>query len=600
MAAFDLNSLYFLKNAAPKTSSFEEMVAPMGKGFELGRAYGENYRQNSLRNLIEQREKEGIPYDRLSNEAAKYDLGVANAMRNERRSSLEYNYRQSVAEFEQWRKNMARRICGLILQKGDEMNIPVEDFERVLEVAASYVATYDEALAQWLIGQAQTRRYNRARMNKPASQKDLKDHELDISRTMEAASHATGDGESDPRAIRFRTALMNAAKRLLQWKNQNPYDAVNNPEGRLIYKRMLSALVGLPNVSNLTDEQVTALVSNAPTDDSYGDNVQSIIDGMKKFNGSVPKVGTTAKPKVNLDSNNVTEGAETESVLPDKLWRVSDSGTGAHVVDEDKLANFASFVEDLSIEDADFRNKLKQAKVLLTKGTSIKDNDMKSQTFGPIIDTLKTKENEYKAYMKELRDLGIDNPEEAFSKFKKLFGARASMGTVIQFRNFNSFVNSYISNAPVTAISNGLLVGTPSYKPTLAEIQAAKNVHGDWNQGLRTIVMNTRLPFASQIASYGNEYDALYALGQDVQKQIRGLWNSVSKGLDSEEKEKLRKLYTDLFHIDKNAWSIIDGKNFPTGKEYDRQLEKMNKSTTKRGTSVDLSGTGNSYSDEDL
>lgn len=171
MAAFDLNSLYFLKNAAPKTSSFEEMVAPMGKGFELGRAYGENYRQNSLRNLIEQREKEGIPYDRLSNEAAKYDLGVANTMRNERRSSLEYNYKQSVAEFEQWRKNMARRICGLILQKGDELNIPMEDFERVLEVAASYVATYDEALAQWLLGQAQARRYNRARLNKPATQK---------------------------------------------------------------------------------------------------------------------------------------------------------------------------------------------------------------------------------------------------------------------------------------------------------------------------------------------------------------------------------------------------------------------------------------------
>ena len=171
MAAFDLNSLYFLKNAAPKTSSFEEMVAPMGKGFELGRAYGENYRQNSLRNLIEQREKEGIPYDRLSNEAAKYDLGVANTMRNERRSSLEYNYKQSVAEFEHWRKNMARRICGLILQKGDELNIPMEDFERVLEVAASYVATYDEALAQWLLGQAQARRYNRARLNKPATQK---------------------------------------------------------------------------------------------------------------------------------------------------------------------------------------------------------------------------------------------------------------------------------------------------------------------------------------------------------------------------------------------------------------------------------------------
>lgn len=158
MAAFDLNSLYFLKNASPKTASFEELNAPTERGFNLGRAYNENYNRNSLQNLIAQREKEGVPYDRLSNEAAKWDLGAAQAMRNERRSSLEYNYKQSVAEFEQWRKNMARRICGMILQKADELGIAPEELDRVLNVAASYVVTYDEALAQWLLGQAGTRR----------------------------------------------------------------------------------------------------------------------------------------------------------------------------------------------------------------------------------------------------------------------------------------------------------------------------------------------------------------------------------------------------------------------------------------------------------
>lgn len=158
MAAFDLNSLYFLKNAAPKAASFEELNAPTERGFNLGRAYNENYNRNSLQNLIAQREKEGVPYDRLSNEAAKWDLGAAQAMRNERRSSLEYNYKQSVAEFEQWRKNMARRICGLILQKADELGIAPEEHDRVLKVAAYYVVTYDDALAQWLLGQAGTRR----------------------------------------------------------------------------------------------------------------------------------------------------------------------------------------------------------------------------------------------------------------------------------------------------------------------------------------------------------------------------------------------------------------------------------------------------------
>ncbi len=169
MAAFDLNGLYFLKNAAPKAASFEELNAPTERGFNLGRAYNENYNRNSLQNLIAQREKEGVPYDRLSNEAAKWDLGAAQAMRNERRSSLEYNYKQSVAEFEQWRRNMARRICGLILQKADELGIAPEELDRVLNVAASYVVTYDEALAQWLLGQAMARRNAITRANKPAA-----------------------------------------------------------------------------------------------------------------------------------------------------------------------------------------------------------------------------------------------------------------------------------------------------------------------------------------------------------------------------------------------------------------------------------------------
>lgn len=172
MAAFDLNSLYFIKNAAPKTTSFEEAIAPMRTGFDLGTAYNASYNRNSLQNLIAQREKEGIPYDRLSNEAAKWDLGAANGMRNERRASMEYNYKQSLAEFEQWRKNMARRICGLILQKADELNIPEEELHRVLNVAASYVVTYDEALAQWLLGQAQLRRYNQGRLNKPSTRNE--------------------------------------------------------------------------------------------------------------------------------------------------------------------------------------------------------------------------------------------------------------------------------------------------------------------------------------------------------------------------------------------------------------------------------------------
>jgi len=584
MAAFDLNSLYFLKNAAPKTSSFEELNAPMERGFNLGRAYNENYNKNSLQNLIAQREAEGVPYDRLSNEAAKWDIGAAQAMRNERRSSLKYNYEQSVAEFERWRKNMARRICGLILQKADELGIAPEELDRVLNIAASYVVTYDEALAQWLLGQAGTRRAAQGRLNRNGA-KPIVDHEKEISATMEKASQPTGDAESDPNAMRFRTHLKRAASRLLQWKNENPYDFATNPNGRTIWKRMLSAFEGIDDPLKLSDDKVTALVQNLTGE---GDGTEN-----DALNEVTPENNPAPTPSGNIapaSSGNGGKGVADNFGL-NPIWKYSGTTSGAKVINPKTLGELSNFVEDLKPgDDAEFSEKAKAARKILAEGAGIKDADVKSETIKPIIDRLKEKEAEHKGYVKELEELGVKNPEDAFMKFRKLFGQRAGMQTVIQFRNFNSFVNSYISNAPTTAISNGLLVGTPGYKPTLGEIKAAKNVHGDWSNALKTTIQNTGLPFASQIASYATDYDALQALGQDVEKQIRGLWNSVSAGLSPEEKAKLRKLYTELFHIDKKAWEIIDGKSFPRGAEYDRQLKAMNKKSNSSSNSADLSG----------
>jgi len=561
MAAFDLNSLYFLKNAAPKTSSFEELNAPVEKGFNLGRAYNESYNKNSLQNLIAQREAEGIPYDRLSNEAAKWDLGAANSMRNERRSSLEYNYKQSLAEFEQWRKNMARRICGLILQKADQIGIAPEELDRVLNIAASYVVTYDEALAQWLLGQAGTRRAAQGRLNRQ-NNKPIKDDENNITNTMEENAKPIGDAESDPVARAFRGKLAACARRLLQWKQVNPYDHMNNPDGRLIYDRMLSALLTVKNPMALTDEEVTELLKG-----NYEDNPQ-----VKKY---MP------------GKNDVPAGMYGLKPIHKKSW----SGSGADVIDSVNLAKLSNFANDLKVDDPEFLEKLKAARNVITEGAVIKDNDMKQQSINPIQDILNKKEAEYNKQVDELKSLGVKNPEDAFRKFKSLFGQRASIGTVLQFRNFNSFVNSYISKAPMTAISNGLLVGTPNYKPTVEEFKTAKSIHGSLTDDMRNYIRRMSVPIASVVADAESEYPALWALASDVQKQIRAIWSSVSSDLSGEEYAQLKKLYTDLFHIDKNAWDIIEGrKDFPMNDEYNRQLKKMQSSQKKNNNPADLSG----------
>lgn len=49
---------------------------------------------------------------------------------------------------------------------------------------------------------------------------------------------------------------------MLAWKNEDPYDAVFNPDGRTIYKRMMTALFNTPNLNKLTNEDLTRMFGN--------------------------------------------------------------------------------------------------------------------------------------------------------------------------------------------------------------------------------------------------------------------------------------------------------------------------------------------------
>lgn len=358
MAAFDLNSLYFLKNAAPKTTSFEEAFAPVEKGFNLGRAYNENYDRNSLKNLIAQREKEGIPFDRLSNEAAKWDLNAANAMRNERRTSMEYNYKQSVAEFEQWRKNMARRICGLILQKADELGIAPEELDRVLNVAASYVVTYDEALAQWLLGQAMARRNALTRVN---NQKPINDHEKEISNL----TKITINKDETPANFAEMTGQQHAAQAVLRYKNATG----NNIWLRQVQYLLNSAKQRFPKYLNagsdlnemrawldgLSPEDVVAMVGNVEGGDT------SEMSGLTvSAEQAVPPMNGNANGKSSGGASGVGSSASEEA--PEIIGM--DIGSRKKKINENSVERLEAFID----RNSENKAALMSARKKLTKG----------------------------------------------------------------------------------------------------------------------------------------------------------------------------------------------------------------------------------------
>lgn len=358
MAAFDLNSLYFLKNAAPKTTSFEEAFAPVEKGFNLGRAYNENYDRNSLKNLIAQREKEGIPFDRLSNEAAKWDLNAANAMRNERRTSMEYNYKQSVAEFEQWRKNMARRICGLILQKADELGIAPEELDRVLNVAASYVVTYDEALAQWLLGQAMARRNAITRAN---NQKPINDHEKEISNL----TKITINKDETPANFAEMTGQQHAAQAVLRYKNATG----NNIWLRQVQYLLNEAKQRFPKYLNagsdlnemrawldsLSPEDVAAMVGNVEGGDT------SEMSGLTvSAEQTVPPMNGNANGKSSGGASGVGSSASEEA--PEIIGM--DIGSRKKKINENAVERLEAFID----RNSENKAALMSARKKLTKG----------------------------------------------------------------------------------------------------------------------------------------------------------------------------------------------------------------------------------------
>ena len=435
MAAFDLNSLYFLKNAAPQTTSFEAAYAPVEKGFNLGRAYNENYNKNSLQNLIAQRESEGVPYDRLSNEAAKWDLGAANKMRDERRESMEYNYKQSVAEFEQWRKNMARRICGLILQKADELRIPYEELDRVLNVAASYVVTYDEALAQWLLGQATARRNAITRAN---TQRPLNDHEKEISNL----TKITINKDETPANFAEMTGQQHAAQAVLRYKNATG----NNIWLRQVQYLLNEAKQKFPSdldagsdlnkmrawLDGLSPEDVAAMVGN--------------VEG-----GSADEMAgmsiTTEKPVQptigNANGNNVGRksgaGATAPASAPEILG--IDPGSRKKKINEYAVERLEKFID----ANAENKDALKDARGKLTKGmTYAEGNSGGSESTA--LKSLLDKVDKYLEKIAELEKGGFTPETAKVLKLNDKSGAERT-AEVARWQRIPTIVNGFYTAA---------------------------------------------------------------------------------------------------------------------------------------------------------
>lgn len=525
MAAFDLNSLYFLKNASPKTASFEELNAPTERGFNLGRAYNENYNRNSLQNLIAQREKEGVPYDRLSNEAAKWDLGAAQAMRNERRSSLEYNYKQSVAEFEQWRRNMARRICGLILQKADELGIAPEELDRVLNVAASYVVTYDEALAQWLLGQADTRRAMQGRLD---NRKPINDHEKEISRL----TIINTKPDENPADFAEMTGQQHAAQAILRYKNAT---------GNNIWLRQVQYLL---NEAKQRFPQYIYGGGNLDKMRAWLDGLtpQDVADKVRNIEGdSDVKLGVanensietpSANGKENGNSGNVSSTTENSPSSAPELITV-DPGTKKKKINDSAVSSMQSFIDANEYNIA----ALKDARKKLQRGMSWAEG----QPGGSENTALKNMLDNVDKLIQHNNEMGAESPSAFKKAFDKMLGSQRTATSLnammTAFHNAVSAADK--STSPLTLLNSILLAQLPFYKATDYDAKVAQRIKGagTWND-LKSIIGQMDVPVISKLAAYDTIDQAVDAALMDLTNTFNGMYYNWMDGTQSEEERK--------------------------------------------------------------
>lgn len=543
----------------------------------------ERQRQNSLRRLIEQRESEGFGYDQLSNEAAKYDMDAANAMRREFRDSYQFNQKQSDVELQRYKREMADYWFGEVLRRAQLAGLGPAELKEVCFEAAGLIAPYDSELAYRLLMQSEKIQGRDDKMasdlaKRQAAKKDIKDHES----IMRGREISISKMLTDPEAaidVKLRKELENEASRIRYIMNHLA------SEQYPVYSWMSAYLRGRSDWPTAVEEIKNALDldnwDRSRATHPYNVNkLKNPIDDSEKENGMGQ--GDVLTANANTSNNNYAKSdmVQGDEQPVDKKYKYVterkssySGGTIKDVIDD------IEYTATTDIQDAYERESirdLEKIKAAMNQAT----NANKGLNLKELQDVVDDHIKEIRAQAAELRSLGVASPEDKMKQFKNIFGTRASMDLIRQLRNFHAFTSGYYSNSPLTVLDNGLMVATPQFKPTEAQYKTAKNLHnmGNWTS-VKSTLKNMNVPFLSRWADYDNEYDAIFALAKDVEQQVAGVWAGLTDGLNLQQKAEMKRFFKNNFGIDDRDFAIMEGRAiFETNRDrYDANVRAKDK-----------------------
>lgn len=537
---------------------------------DLAERNRERARQQSVRNLIGQRMKEGYDWTQLGAEAAQFSPEMARTMDNQFMQEGTWQRNENVENLKQFREEMTRRkfseALNTFMQGG--YAISREEFMTMCERAAANVAMYDANLAkellQWIKSEIDAGAIDRQKRDLAKAKNDvIKDHEKEFNKEISKAGDST-DSEQDPRSYARRLERADAARLLMRWKQRNPYDQARNPEGRTVWLRMIDFLTSTPNWRSLDDSQLSSMFGNGLTFEDHSPVTEDKKDEKKNLNS----VGTSSNNE-SVPKNFMKKGLGNQ-------W-VYDSAKG------EQMSN--------AIQSAKTIEDIKKLRAAMSASGEIKKSNV-----GIFDDFQKQIDAKEKQILGDEEKYGKDATPAFKKAIDKMLGSSRTVTSLnSQMTAFHNVVQTADkTKSPKTILNSILLAQLPFYKPTDYDAKSAldiKNASNSW-EDMRSVIRKMGIPFFSTLAEYDNIDAALDAALQDFTRTFNGMYDTMVAGSDENEAKEIRTQAEARWNLNAKDWKILQDGRLKIGNLRKESVKKADEDygryyTNDEGVNVD-------------
>lgn len=513
---------------------------------DLAERNRERARQQSVRNLIGQRMKEGYDWTQLGAEAAQFSPETARTMDNQFMQEGTWQRNENVENLKQFREEMTRRkfseALNTFMQGG--YAISREEFMTMCERAAANVAMYDANLAkellQWIKSEIDAGALDRQRRDIAEAKKNGNKFN-DLVSIAQKARFAAKDVDSkdapsiyyglrnyavaaevvaDLEAERGVPAEKNDVLRLYQLLNSREREDI----ARESYKK--AAIDSGFKLINEGNGEVEPAVDNTITEDII-DKVEGFDLGIDKPQLQDPSVNKNPVGKYSIQNNSLRNADGTLNIRS-MVKRSENSGW----IDKEL---FDSYLKECSTED-----ELNALETRITEDVASVHTKEGSDSAG----IRNTYSKQIEAKRKTINELSKDGiPYNRATKvLLDKMPARANASNIRRLRQAGTAAAGLISTTPWSIMDNLIMVQSPDFAPTNAmQGTAAQVLDGNLWQSAITSFQNSGNSFAANLAKNSNVWKALESGARDLLNTIRPMYKEMLANCETEQEKAALK-----------------------------------------------------------